>query len=185
MVMMDRPRRRAQRLMSRGMPRAPRGSPFSLPVFRPEMLPANAVCAFEPRSKRPCRNRGHVVDRVEKQRTNDRLLADQRHGGVSLRNPLECLGANRLADHIFRNAELPDQVYYSSPLRSRIPGRFPDQIRDWVAPAPIIPPATQQSCINNQHRDPSWSCAPGGLSPERRPRRGLPGMTWQAPPAPR
>ena len=57
MVMMDRPRRRAQRLMSRGMPRA-RGSPFSLPVFRPEMLPADAVCAFEPRSKRPCRNRG-------------------------------------------------------------------------------------------------------------------------------
>ena len=39
MVMMDRPRRRAQRLMSRGMPRAPRRSPFSLPVFRPEMLP--------------------------------------------------------------------------------------------------------------------------------------------------
>ena len=95
---------------------------------------ADAVRAFEPRSKRPCRNRGHVVDRVEKQRTNDRLLADQRHGGVSLRNPLECLAANRLADHIFRNAELPDQVYYSSPLRSRIPGRFPDQTRDWVAP---------------------------------------------------
>jgi hypothetical protein len=40
MVMMDRPRRRAQRLMSRGMPRTPRRSPFSLPVFRPEMLPA-------------------------------------------------------------------------------------------------------------------------------------------------
>jgi hypothetical protein len=91
---------------------------------------ADAVRAFEPRSKRPCRNRGHVVDRVEKQRTNYRLLADQRHGGVSLRNPLECLAANRLADHIFRNAELPNQVYYSSPLRSRIPGRFPDRIRD-------------------------------------------------------
>ena len=174
MVMMDRPRRRAQRLMSRGMPRAPRRSPFSLPVFRPEMLPPTRR-AFEPRSKRPCRSRGHVVDRVEKQRTNDRLVADQRHGGVSLRNPLECLAANRLADHIFRNAELPDQVYYSSPLRSRIPGRFPDQIRDWLAPAPIILPATQQSCITVSTRDPSWSCALGGLSPERRPRRGLPG----------
>ena len=39
---------------------------------------------------------GHVVDRVEKQRTNDRLLADQPRGGVSLPNPLECLVANRL-----------------------------------------------------------------------------------------
>jgi hypothetical protein len=36
---------------------------------------ADAVRAFEPRSKRPCRNRGHVVGRVEKQHTNDRLLA--------------------------------------------------------------------------------------------------------------
>ena len=165
MVMMDRPRRRAQRLMSRGMPRAPRRSPFSLPVFRPRDAAADAVRAFEPRSKRPCRNRGHVVDRVEKQRTNDRLLADQRHGGVSLRNPLECLGANRLADHIFRNAELPDQVYYSSPLRSRIPGRFPDQIRDWVAPAPIIPPATQQSRINNQHPRPILELRSRGIEP--------------------
>jgi hypothetical protein len=53
----------------------------------------------------------HSIQQVEKQRTNDRLLADQGHGGVSLRNPLECLAANRLADHILRNAELPDQVY--------------------------------------------------------------------------
>jgi hypothetical protein len=95
MVMMDRPGRRAQRLMSRGMP-ARRGARHSHCRYSVQRCCRRRGACFELRSKRPYRNRGHVVDRVEKQRTNDRLLADQRRGGVSLRNPLECLVANRL-----------------------------------------------------------------------------------------
>ena len=92
------------------MPRAPRGSPFSLPVFRPEMLPADAVCAFEPRSKRPCRNRG--MSWIES-RSNALMIAclpTSRVEGAAYETHLNVWW--RIA--FFRDAELPDQVYYSS-----------------------------------------------------------------------